>query len=413
MEAYTHPSLMKCPQRDPNRCFQTSDIWQKTQPLLNKPNFNLDVSDIDGAQPKPQRSFSGNRHVNPLNPKYDWSHKSVPVCEVPKFIRCSMDNSDIWGARPSRCVTTSCKQRDSLNFRDIEQSFAGWKLTHDKNVDKQVRNSLDISDINSNQDGISRLRGNRCTNPLQPEYEYDHKRKSGLGNEMKSETKEKTETNSKNIVGHVSGSKSKFFNHFINKPDFVLRTDDITGAKVNMHKWKRKYVRNPNNTSDIDKCEPNTVLRFKTSRCTNPMNPQYTFLDAKKKEKKMQINAKHMKNIENKSIEDKDSDINHARNKNLIIDTQHLYSEEKETETENENEKSSTVNIVSNISHKKAKSGSHDPKYQKNVLTSNALRNFNIGNGNRSDKSTSLSKYERAQSKAQLEDDIASVRSLE
>ena len=39
---------------------------------------------------------------------------------------------------------------------------------------------MNVADINSDFIGLNRLRGNRCTNPLEPRYEYDASQKSGL-----------------------------------------------------------------------------------------------------------------------------------------------------------------------------------------------------------------------------------------
>ena len=112
---------LKCPQKDPSRILRTSDIYQRPRKLLNKPNYNLNVSDIEGAQPRPEKSNLGKRKVNPLNPEYKWSKVAVPEPAATKFSRNSMDVSDIYGAQPSRCITYSCKQRDNMNGRDIER----------------------------------------------------------------------------------------------------------------------------------------------------------------------------------------------------------------------------------------------------------------------------------------------------
>eukprot|EP01084_Bolivina_argentea_P309216 534840_1 len=234
-----YENWLQCPPKDPNRILRTSDIWQRPRKHLNKPNFNLNVSDIEGARPRPEKSNLGNRIVNPLNPQYEWSkiNMSKPLNCHAKFMRDTLDISDIWGTKPSKNITYSCKQRDNMNYRDIERSYAGWKGKYRKKKiqkrDKYKFDKLSVSDINNDFTGVNRFKTTRCTNPLQPQYKYNNSKRSGLlklnnnNNNNNNNNKENI-----NILGNIKGSSSSFMNKYTNRNgnEFNLRTNDILGA---------------------------------------------------------------------------------------------------------------------------------------------------------------------------------------
>ena len=340
---------LKCPPKDPNRLLQTSDIYQRPRKLLNKPNFNLNVSDIEGAQPRPEKSNLGKRKVNPLNPEYKWSTVTVPEPETAKFQRDSMDVSDIWGAQPSRCITYACKQRNNMNYKDIDRSYAGWNTQKYKRTNNAKYDQLNVADINSDHIGLNRLRGNRCTNPLEPQYEYDASQKTGLLT-AGSGTNENAK---KNILGAVKGSKHRICHKNLNRDSYNLRTNDIDGARVEYGKWKRNVPRNPMDISDIEKCGPSSKVGIVTKRCTNPLNPNYNLLDYKPTTRSNSL----------------------QRNQSTLTTG---------TETPNPN----------------------------TTASSKSANRSNQGSSNLTKKNI-ISKYERQQQVNQMQDDIQSVRSLE
>eukprot|EP01083_Nonionella_stella_P229975 813385_1 len=62
------------------------------------------------------------------------------------------------------------------------------------------------------------------------------------------------------------------------KTDMILHCDDIEGA-LPAKPWAG-VERNPNDVTDIPGAQADTVrIRMKTTRCTNPLNPEYTPLD--------------------------------------------------------------------------------------------------------------------------------------
>ena len=342
----------------------------------------MSVADIEGAQPRPEKSNLGNRRVNPLNPTYSWSKVEPVPAPKPKFLRDSMDNSDIWGAQPARCITYSCTQRDSMNFRDIDRSYSGWNRNQYHRKKGHKIDALNVHDINSDHIGMNRLkRGKRCTNPLNPQYEYDHSRKSGLrrsAGSKASSTKSTATKPKRNILGGIKGSKSQILNPYFHRDEFNLRTNDIEGAQVNIGRWKRNKPRNPMYTADIEKCAPNTRSTFKTRRCTNPLNPSYTMLDHEAKENR----------------------VLHRNQSTPVLSAASQKS------------KSSTKSTAS----KSRMNASKSSAVLAPMITAN---NFNAHNSTQQGSSRSklthsnmMKKYERQQQDRQRQDDIDSIRSL-
>ena len=343
---------LKCPSKDPNRSLRTSDIWQYPRKYLNKPNYNLSVSDIDGAQPRPQKSNLGIRRVNPLNPNYKWSKTNVISPKPLKFLRNTLNIDDIWGAKPARCGPYSIKQRDNMNYKDIDKSFAGWNINQYKRKNYSKFNQLNVKDINNDFIGIHRLKGNRCTNPLDPQYQYNQTRKSGLLKSSQSVTTT-NKNNNKNILGSIKGSKPQILNRFTNRDEFNLRTHDIYGAQINHHKWKRNIPKDPNYIGDIEKTAPNSNISFKTRRCTNPLNPKYKYLDYR----------------------------NNNNNKNL--------------------QRNKSTPSLSNMDNNKKLNNSKSSAILAPVIPNNKLTKKNM-----------MNKFEKEQHSQQIQDDISSVRSL-
>jgi len=377
---------MQCPAKDPNRNLRTDDIWQRPRQYLNKPHYNLSVADIEGAQPRPEKSNLGNRRVNPLNPTYSWSKVEPNPAPQPKFLRDAMDISDIWGAQPARCITYSCAQRDSMNFRDIERSYAGWNRNQHRRQKGHKIDAMNVRDINADHIGMNRLkRGKRCTNPLDPQYEYDHLRKSGLlqstgaaSTGSSTSTNQSVQKPKRNILGGVKGSKSEIMNPFFHRDEFNLRTNDIEGAQVNMRRWKRNKPRNSMYIGDIEKCAPNSKVKFQTKRCTNPLNPSYQMLDRETKE-------------------------NNVLQRNQSTP---MLTAKKQNDTKSTN---------SSTKSKSRMNASKSTAVLAPVITNN---NFNVhnsthqGSSNQLTHSNVMKKYERQQHERQRQEDIESIKSL-
>ena len=86
----------------------TNEDIEKSSPspkakYLNKPDFTLSNQGIEKSSPRGHHCFKTSRHVNPLEPEYP-----LPTCHTPfepyqpKFLRNSIDVSDIVGAQPKK-----------------------------------------------------------------------------------------------------------------------------------------------------------------------------------------------------------------------------------------------------------------------------------------------------------------------
>lgn len=122
-----YPQYIVSPKNTQQKLHTESHEWTKSR--------NLDVSDIEGAQPRPERSHFGHRHVNPLNPVYEWgNHVVITPPPEPRFLRDNLNISDIDGSKPKPSIYATKQTRDIMNVRDIEGTFAGWNTKHWKKV---------------------------------------------------------------------------------------------------------------------------------------------------------------------------------------------------------------------------------------------------------------------------------------
>ena len=144
------------------------------EPLSRRNQGPLTTSDIDGAQPKrftAERSHATSSSTletdkstegrskyrppahprNPLAPDYHLPPVPPPPNDPTKFVRDTLDVSDIAGAHKTARITLS-KPDSTLNISDIEGSQPGWRAqrrqaagaeTHAPHNDAR----LDVSDI--------------------------------------------------------------------------------------------------------------------------------------------------------------------------------------------------------------------------------------------------------------------------
>ncbi|KAL0023880.1 hypothetical protein WJX79_003129 [Trebouxia sp. C0005] len=94
---------------------------------------NLRVDDIPGSRPKHHCFTTPPRLTNPLEPDYPLPHHNhpQPAAHVPKFIKDSLDNSDIPGTQASPRIRT---QPPSNYVSDIERT-SPW---HQSNADAHL-----------------------------------------------------------------------------------------------------------------------------------------------------------------------------------------------------------------------------------------------------------------------------------
>ena len=225
---------------------------------LNKPEYGLKNDDIDKTKPQFQK-FKTNRVVDPLNPNYSLPKTEIVPVEPPKFIRDSIMNEDIDGAKPKKAKYF--KTRDTMKIDDIE----GTRKKPARNRNGSYSN-FDYSDVTKDYFVSKRL-----TNPLEPGYFH------------------RVEDDKVVQIGEIEGSKAKNIKDRKNGPlSTDLNTDDIYGTKpgtkgVRAFKFhKRHDVRQTNKWDDIQGTQVGTLKKApSTNRQINPLNPDYQLLGAK------------------------------------------------------------------------------------------------------------------------------------
>ncbi|CAE7221290.1 unnamed protein product [Symbiodinium sp. KB8] len=202
--------------------------------LGNKPDLSLTTDDIDGAHAR-KRNFQSRRHVDPLNPSYEWD-------TPPRFLRDSMKVDDIEGAKPMRHVKGPV--RDPLSVQDI--AGATVQAPRERNFTR----SLDVTDILS--DG--KRHSKRVSDPQAPKHTIHGMR-----------------------VEDDPLSKPRSKHHATNTPFYALTTH-MGGVAPD----KRRHFRNTNFVGDIPGTTAGSRQRGLTSkRHTNPNAPSYTPLEGR------------------------------------------------------------------------------------------------------------------------------------
>ena len=222
---------------------------------LNKPEYNLYNKDIEKSSPDVNQ-FKSKRNTNPLQPKYKLSKLEDYPPEIPKFIRDSMDVSDIQGASPSK--KTYIKLKGNLSEKIIEG--AKRKVIYDprKNFGKMQYHYLDYSDLNNET-----FKSKRNTNALDPIYIFKNKD----GGKM-------------HYYGPIEKSKPHLQYPYYYKPPLNLKLDDIKGSNPGSKNYINKF--NSKNfhicIADIEKSDAGSLKKgITTKRCINPLMPKYQY----------------------------------------------------------------------------------------------------------------------------------------
>eukprot|EP00802_Teleaulax_amphioxeia_P007818 Tamp_07826.p1 GENE.Tamp_07826~~Tamp_07826.p1 ORF type:complete len:502 (-),score=87.61 Tamp_07826:842-2347(-) len=133
----------------------------------NRPVMNLTTKDIPGNGPAYSHFLAtSTRRSDPLAPTYSLPGFSRSITPEPKFLRNTLDWSDVKGTRPKDFYVK--KARDPISCSDIEGSAVGTTpRSKSKNQYSKRRpaTSLDVHDIVS-----GKFVSTRHTNPLDPQY---------------------------------------------------------------------------------------------------------------------------------------------------------------------------------------------------------------------------------------------------
>lgn len=237
-----------------------SDIpGSSSKPLTHTRNtrdLSMYLDDIEGTRHSiKDRMMRTGRHVNPLVPDYPLPTSiSAGVPEV-KFLRDSMNISDIEGssAKPLR----KYEPRDNMSTSDIVGAQACWKPDFRRaRLENPPHDSMYIGEIDLKQKRFQD-RGKRKTNLMEPKYNI-------YGVEIKDDERH---------------SKPKPLKKQI--PDnHILKTQDIDGAMSGWRKMNRREYRNTMITSDVPGAQADSVKHsIQSNRLTNPLAPVYSSLD--------------------------------------------------------------------------------------------------------------------------------------
>ncbi|CAG9312313.1 unnamed protein product [Blepharisma stoltei] len=244
----------------PDFAYTAHDI-EKAQPsklhqALNKPNFNLNTKDIFKAYPNKAEFVTNRIGHNPLMPVYKLPSFETRPITPPKFVRDSIQITDIDGTKPEAYF--KWQTRNSMNITDID----GARPKPDKKPKKP--NFMDPRDINKGDV----VEYGRNTNPLMPQYsvrDYEGKLVT---------------------IGEVEGSKPKvLINKSTSPHQRHLNTQDIDGAVPGtvglgpIGKKDRNEYRQTTNTQDILGAQAGTLKKgITTLRSTHPLDPSYKWV---------------------------------------------------------------------------------------------------------------------------------------
>ena len=238
--------------------FDTSDVsGSKPKSLRTARNVmdtSLYVDDIDGARTfiKDKMLRTG-RHVNPLQPTYDLPSYSIYPSEQKKFVRDTLDVSDVDGAAPR--VPRKFEPRETMP-NDIDGAQACWRPRHAKaRLEAPPSDIMNVSDIIATKKPLEVTK--RRTNPISPNYTI-------YGSDIHDDPRH---TKPRPLPKQVFGGH-------------LLETHDINTSTKAWQPHMRREFRNLTTTMDIEGAQADTVIHsIVTKRATNPLQPTYQGLD--------------------------------------------------------------------------------------------------------------------------------------
>ena len=149
---------------------KTDDIagakpFLKSYQYTNKPDFTNSTAGIDKSTPH-AKNLQTNRQINPLVPEYKLPTSQNRPYTPPRFIRNSMDMSDIAGTTPSTIQRNLL--RNTLDVSDISNV---------RSLDaRKMRKSLGfVGEIEVEAAKTCKFQTRRDTNPLDPVYDIADK----------------------------------------------------------------------------------------------------------------------------------------------------------------------------------------------------------------------------------------------
>ena len=215
---------------------------------------SLYVDDIDGARTFiKDKMLPTGRHVDPLQPTYQLPSFNMFHDNETKFLRNTLDVSDIDGATPK--VPKKYAPRETMP-NDIEGAQACWRPRHRRaRLEAPPADIMDVSDVIASRKPLQVT--TRRTNPIAPEYTI-------YGSTINDDPKY---TKPKPLPEQIHNGH-------------LLATADINTASRHWQPHMRREFRNLTSTQDIEGAQADTVIHsIVTKRETNPLQPTYQGLD--------------------------------------------------------------------------------------------------------------------------------------
>ena len=314
---------------------------------LNKPEYNLSNKDIEKSSPDIIQ-FKTKRNTNPLQPKYKLSKLEDYPPEIPRFIRDSMDISDIPGTNPSKQNFIKIKENlyDKLNYIEGTKTRIPY---YRKNLGKLKYHYLDYSDLNSYI-----FKTKRNTNALDPIYIFKNKNEGTMY-----------------YHGPIEKSKPHVQYPFYYKPSLNLKLDDIKGSNPGSKNFINKF--NGKNfeiyIADIEKSGAGSLKKgITTKRCLNPLMPQYQYPGEKElKDSLFNMNIRKLNNRSSSMPKINGNGIKQSFNNNIKIN-------EKIEENKNSNSKKNVGEkneSIINLNNKDNKNQNANDKSKLNLKINN------------------------------------------
>ena len=298
---------------------------------INKPPYNLSNQDIEKSSPS-INYFKTKRITNPLQPKYNLPELEPYPLDIPKFIRDSMDIKDISGASPKKRFD---KEIHSEKLNNIDGSHPRVPYFR-KNLGHLKYDYMDYSDINK-----YKFKSKRNVNILDPIYSF------------KKEGEEKC-----NYYGPIEKSKPVTNYPYYYKPALNLKIDDIKGSNAGSLNYIKKFKGKDYelHSSDIPKSNAGSLKKgITTSRCLNPLVPEYQYLGQKEElEYKNAIRLQKKQDFMPLISNNNDIKENEKNKKNIVSNINNDNELEKINENNNETNKTNEhINNKNNIFDKK------------------------------------------------------------
>ena len=302
---------------------------------LNKPQYNLSNEDIEKSSPS-INYFKTKRNTNPLQPKYNLPELESYPLDIPKFIRDSIDIKDISGASPKKRFGNSKQEIHTEKQVNIDGSHPRAPYFR-KNLGHLKYDYMDYSDINEHK-----FKSKRTVNTLDPIYAF---RKEG---EEKS-----------NYYGPIEKSKPVTNYPYYYKPALNLKIDDIKGSNPGSLNYIKKFKGKDYElySSDIPKTNAGSLKKgITTSRCLNPLLPEYQYLGQKEEQFGYKNAIRLQKKQDFMPLISNNNDIkeNEKSKENIVSNINNDNELEKINENNNETNKvNENVNNKNNILNKK------------------------------------------------------------